>query len=276
MKRKLASIMTAALILTPALSANISTVNAAYQPYSVSSASDTVSLAEYDDGLLIDHVVFYPKEMTTSNKKYPVVVWGNGTTVSWDVYEELLSQIAAAGYIVVANTDRFCGTGITESASVDFIIKEGNDKKSLFYNKVDAEHIGASGHSQGGMSAVNAARRNPKIDCVFDIQGCDLSSEASQLKVPTFFVTATDDQIVFSPLVKASYNACKAPCVYASLKNITHFGPVDNSSASLFSEYAVKWFDAFLKNDNAAKKVFLNGGKLSKDSRWTDYSSKNF
>lgn len=22
--------------------------------------------------------------------------------------------------------------------------------------------------------------------------------------------------------------------------------------------------------------VFLNGGKLSKDSRWTDYSSKNF
>ena len=103
MKRKLASIMTAALILTPALSANISTVNAAYQPYSVSSASDTVSLAEYDDGLLIDHVVFYPKEMTTSNKKYPVVVWGNGTTVSWDVYEELLSQIAAAGYIVVAN-----------------------------------------------------------------------------------------------------------------------------------------------------------------------------
>lgn len=76
MKRKLASIMTAALILTPTVSANISTVNAAYQPYSVSSASDTVSLAEYDDGLLIDHVVFYPKEMTTSNKKYPVVVWG--------------------------------------------------------------------------------------------------------------------------------------------------------------------------------------------------------
>ncbi len=276
MKRKIISLMASALILTPTVSANLSSVNAAYQPFSVTSVSNTVSLAQYDDGQLIDHAVFFPKDMAASNKKYPVVVWGNGTFASWDAYEELLSQIAAGGYIVVANTDRFCGSGLTESESVNFIISEGSDKNSIFYNKVDAEHIGSAGHSQGGMSAVNSARLNSKIDCVFDIQGCDLSYEASQLKVPTFFLTSTDDMVIKSPLVKASYNACKTSCVYASLKNITHFGPVDGHSASLFSEYAVKWFDAFLKNDKSARAVFLNGGKLSKDSRWVNYTSKNF
>jgi len=276
MKRKIASIMAAALIATPTLAANLSSANAAYQPYSVTSVSSTVSLAKYDDGLLIDHVVFYPKDMTTSNKKYPVVVWGNGTFASWDFYEELLSQIAAGGYIVVANDDRFCGTGVTESASVDFIINESKDKKSIFYNKVDAEHIGSAGHSQGGMSAVNAARLNSKIDCVFDIQGCQLRYEASKLTVPTFFVTATEDEIVSSSWVKNSYTGCKAPAVYASAKDLTHFGPVDGYQASIFSEYAVKWFNAFLKNDKTAKAAFLNGGALSKDSRWVDYASKNF
>ncbi|MCR4794574.1 MULTISPECIES: dienelactone hydrolase family protein [Ruminococcus] len=276
MKRKIASILAAALIATPVLSANLSTANAAYTPYSITSVSNTVNLAKYDDGILIDHVVYYPKDMTASNKKYPVVVWGNGTFGNWNNYKELLSQIAAGGYIVVANNDSFCGSGVTESASVNFIINEGKDKNSMFYNKVDAEHVGAGGHSQGGMSAVNSSRLNSKIDCVFDVQGCQLQSEASKLKVPTFFVTSTQDSIVSSSWVKNSYNACNVPAVYASVKNVTHFGPVDGNQASIFAEYAVKWFDAFLKNDSSAKAAFLNGGKLSKDSRWVNYTSKNF
>jgi dienelactone hydrolase len=276
MKRKIASIMAAALMATSALALNVSSANAAYKPISITSVSNTVNLAKYDDGLLIDHVVYYPKDLTTSNKKYPVVVWGNGTFADWDNYQELLSKIAAGGYIVVANTDSFCGTGVTESASVNFIIKEGKDSKSMFYNKVDAEHVGAGGHSQGGMSAVNSSRLNSKIDCVFDVQGCQLKSEAAQLKVPTFFVTSTQDAIVSSSWVKNSYNACKAPAVYASVKNGKHLDPCDNHAPAIFAEYAVKWFDAFLKNDSTAKAAFLKGGKLSKDSRWVDYASKNF
>lgn len=276
MKRRIASIMAAAIMATSALAANVSTANAAYKPISITSVSSTVNLAKFDDGLLIDHVVYYPKDMTTSNKKYPVVVWGNGTFATWRSYTELLSKIAEGGYIVVANTDRYCGTGVTESASVDFIIKEGKDSNSMFYNKVDAEHVGAGGHSQGGMSAVNASRQNTAIDCVFDVQGCQFQSEASQLKVPTFFVTATQDDIVSSSWVKNSYNACNTSCVYASVKNGKHLDPCDNHAPAVFAEYAVKWFDAFLKNDKSAKAAFLKGGKLSKDSRWVDYASKNF
>lgn len=275
MKRKIVSIMAAALILTPALAStqNIANTVAAtnYQTY----LDGTVYSVKLND-LLYKRTVFFSKEMTTSNKKYPVVVWGNGTFVTSSVYEEILSQIASKGYIVVATNDRFCGAGISESVSVEYIISEGKKSGSVFYNKIDAEHIGSAGHSQGGMSAVNSSRLNSKIDCVFDIQGCQFSYEAAKLTVPTFFVTATQDNIVPSSWVKDSYDACNAPAVYASVKGGKHLDPGDNHAPEIFAEYAVKWFDAFLKNDSSAKAVFLKGGALSKDSRWVDYASKNF
>ena len=275
MKRKIVSIMAAALILTPALASTQSiaeTVAATnYQTY-LNGAVYSVKL----DGLIYQRTVFFPKEMTSSNKKYPVVVWGNGTFVTSTVYEEILSEISSKGYIVVACNSRFCGPGVSESASVDYIISEGKKSSSIFYNKVDAEHIGSAGHSQGGMSAVNASRLNSKIDCVFDIQGCQPAYEASKLKVPTFFVTSTNDIIVGSSWVKDSYDACNAPAVYASVNGGRHLDPGDAHAPAIFAEYAVKWFDAFLKNDSSAKAVFLKGGALSKDSRWVDYASKNF
>lgn len=275
MKRKIVSIMAAALILTPALASNQCIANAVsasdYQTY----LDGTVYAVKRND-LLYERTIFFPKEMTESNKKYPVVVWGNGTFVTSKVYEELLSQIASKGYIVVANNDRFCGTGISESVSVEYIISEGKKSSSIFYNKVDAEHIGAGGHSQGGQSAVNSSVRNSKIDCVYDIQGCQTVLEANRLKVPTFFVTSTNDKVVNSLWVKASYNACNAPSVYASIKNGKHLDPGDAHAPEIFAEYAVKWFDAFLKNDSNAKAGFLKGGALSNDSRWVDYTSKNF
>ena len=275
MKRKIVSIMAAALILTPALASTQSIANTVaasnYQTY-LNGAVYSVKLND----LLYERTVFFPKEMTSSNKKYPVVVWGNGTFVTSSVYEEILSQISSKGYIVVATNDRFCGTGISESVSVDYIISEGKKSGSIFYNKVDAEHIGSAGHSQGGQSAVNSSVRNSKIDCVFDIQGCQTKLQASRLSVPTFFVTSTNDIIVNSSWVKASYNACNAPAVYASIKGGRHLDPGDAHAPAIFAEFAVKWFDAFLKNDSSAKAVFLKGGALSKDSRWVDYASKNF
>ena len=275
MKRKIASVMVAALILTPSLPVSLCSANVAAATNYSTYVNGKVYAAQFE-GTSYEQTVFFPKELTSSSKKYPVVVWGNGTFASWDVYEELLSQISAGGYIVVANDDRYCGSGESESASVDFIVGKNSDKNSIFYNKVDVDHIGAGGHSQGGMSAVNASLKNSKIDCVFDIAGCQTPSEASQLKVPTFFMSGTKDLVVNALWVKNTYNKCKAPAVYASLKNGYHLDPVDTHSPAVYVEYALNWFDAFLKNDSKAKAGFLKGGKLSKDSRWVNYASKNF
>ena len=273
MRRKIASIMAAALMFTAATPVCLSSVEAASATSSVKIANNSVCITTFK-GNVFDQTVFFPEAMLSSNKKYPVVVWGNGTGATSSLYYDLLSQISAGGYIVVANNDRFCGSGASESASVDFIIAENKKSGSIFNNKVDVEHIGAGGHSQGGKSAVNAALRNSNIDCVFNVAGIPTQSEASRLSVPTFFTAGTNDLIVPSFLwVKPAYNKCKAPAVYASLKNGLHLTCCD--SPDVYAEYALDWFDAYLKNDSKAKTVFKKGGKLSKDSRWVDYASKN-
>ncbi|NLT09954.1 MAG: hypothetical protein GXY08_10680 [Ruminococcus sp.] len=274
MKRKITSIMAAALILTSSAPVCLSTVNAASSSASVTVVNNNVCTARFE-GSKFDNIVFFPEAMYETDEKYPVVVWGNGTFASPSLYYELLSQISAGGYIVVANTDRFCGSGESESASVDFIIAENGNADSIFYNKVDTDNIGAAGHSQGGKSAVNAALLNPNVDCVFNIAGIPSRYEASQLSVPTFFMAGTNDYIVYPALwVKPAYKKCNAPAVYASLKNGLHLTCCD--SPAVYIEYALDWFDAFLKDDEDAKSVFLDGGKLSKDKRWVEYDSKNF
>lgn len=69
-----------------------------------------------------------------------------------------------------------------------------------------------------------------------------------------------------------TYKSCKGPAVYACLKNAVHTTCCSNPNA--YSEYAVKWFDYWLKNDSQALAVFKNGGTLSKDNDWQDFACK--
>ena len=40
--------------------------------------------------------------------------------------------------------------------SLQYLLREADDSESIFYNKIDIDHIGAVGHSQGGVGAFNA------------------------------------------------------------------------------------------------------------------------
>lgn len=273
MKKKITSIMAATLLLT-AVSPSYVTANAAsFETYYYSDLNATICKAYFDD-LISGNIVFFPEEMLENNEKYPVVVWANGTFCPPAMYYDLLSQISEGGYIVVTNTDLFCGNGVSQSLSVDFIINESIDPDSIFYDKVDTEHIGSAGHSQGGKSAVNSALRDSRIACVFNIAGNTSLFESRALQVPTFFLAGSSDVLIYPTLwVRPAYNVCKAPAVYGNIANADHF--LCCNSPSIYSEYAINWFDAFLKNDEEAKAVFRSGGKLFTDSRWKEVSSKN-
>ncbi len=252
-----------------------STVSAGkYTSYSVTDSNNVVCTGDFDH-LTSGQIIFYPAEMLENTETYPVVVWANGTMCAPALYYELLSEIAAGGYIVVTNTDMMAADGTSQVASVDFILEKNDDEDSVFYNRVDTENIGAAGHSQGGRSAVNAAILDPRIDCVLSVAGSNYTYEAQELSTPTLFFTGTADMIVLSSLwVKPAYNKCTGTAVYASLRGGIH--TTCCTSPSTYSGYAVDWFDAYLKGDNEAKAVFMKNGKLSKDSSWTGYSSKNF
>lgn len=218
--------------------------------------------------------IYYPAELEALQKKYPVVVWANGTGCATDTYDRLLQKIAEGGYVVVADSSVMTADGKAQIDSIDFVTGKNGDKNSAFYGKVDLSKIGAAGHSQGGRSSVNAAQKDRRIKCIVSIAGASSKEEAKGLKTSALYLTGTADMVVVSSQwCKPSYDASEGRAVYASLKGGVHTTCMTNPDK--VSAYVISWFDAYLKNDTAAKAKFQNGGALSKDSAWQDFASKN-
>ena len=218
--------------------------------------------------------IYYPAALEALSKKYPVVVWANGTSCPTDSYDGLLKKIADAGYIVVADASVMTANGSAQRDSIDYIISQNSNSSSVFYGKVDTVKIGATGHSQGGRSSVNAAQADSRIKCIVSIAGASSADEARGLNTPALFLTGTSDMIVVSSQwCKPSYDVVTGRAVYASLKGGVHTTCMTNPDK--VSDYVTSWFDAYLKGDSSAKAKFSNGGKLSTDSAWTDFASKN-
>lgn len=231
----------------------------------------TETAASLTDG---SKTVYYPQSLTSMDRKYPVIVWANGTGCATATYNALLETFAEAGYIVVADASVMTADGTAQRDSIDYILGEATRSGSPFYNKVDMSNIGAAGHSQGGRSAVNAAQADSRIRCVLSIAGASSADEARGLNTPIFFMTGTSDAIVLSSMwVEPSYAAVTGRAVYASLTGGVHTTCMTNPEK--ISDYAVEWFDAYLKNDRAAKNTFAADGALSKDGDWQDFACKN-
>ena len=113
---------------------------------------DVVQLGDYERGAL--HIVFYPKELENSSEQWPVIVWANGTMCAPVLYTNLLRDLAAEGFVVVASSEIMSADGKDQSKSIDFILAENARAGSVFYGKIDAGRIAACGHSQGGASSM--------------------------------------------------------------------------------------------------------------------------
>ena len=117
-----------------------------------------VSYTEYDAGndTYKKYEIWYPAEMKTSDKKYPLVVMANGTGVPASKYKAIFKHLASWGFIVVGNEDGSSFGGESSSKSLDFLLKLNEDSDAIFYNHIDKENIGIAGHSQGGVGTINA------------------------------------------------------------------------------------------------------------------------
>ena len=218
--------------------------------------------------------VFYPSELKMTNKKYPVISWANGTGCPTLTYYTLLEKLAEGGYIVVADSSVMTADGKSQIDSIDYIIGKNSDPSSIFFGRADTAKIGVCGHSQGGRSCINAAQADPRIRCVVSIAGSSSVKEADGLGVPCLFFAGTNDLIVVASVwCKPSYNAVAGRAVYASLKGGIHISCM--IKPKLYSGYTLDWFDAYLKNDSDARKVFESGGELALDKAWKDFQNKN-
>lgn len=100
--------------------------------------------------------IWYPSELKSAQKIYPLVIMVNGTGVMASQYKEVFKHLASWGFIVAGNEDENSRTGASSAATLDYILALNEDENNKFYGKIDRKNIGIAGHSQGGVGALNA------------------------------------------------------------------------------------------------------------------------
>lgn len=117
-----------------------------------------VSFAEFDapDTVWEKYEIWYPSDLEQSDNMYPVVVIANGTGMKASKQSVIYEHLASWGFIVAGNEDEHSRTGASSAATLDFILSLNDDPKSVFCGRIDTENIGITGHSQGGVGAINA------------------------------------------------------------------------------------------------------------------------
>lgn len=168
----------------------------------------------------------YPTHLGAFGGPHPVIVWGNGTSLTGDdgtcAYDPVLRYLASWGYVVVAANSSSVGNGdLLRWGGVD-VANRNNNPSDPFYQKIDTSSIGVAGHSQGAVGAVNAALDMPGffasvtsfsipsrawmeffINFIDDgnMELDDLPSKAAMdgLDVPVFFLWGTEDSFAIWP-----------------------------------------------------------------------------
>lgn len=239
--------------------------------------------------------VWYPDDLESSTKKYPVVVFANGTGVVQASYEEVFKHLASWGFIAIGNDDKNSWNGYSSAKSLDLLLAQNNDSKSVFYQKINTSQIGLSGHSQGGVAVINAFSNQPSGKYFRSIFGASTTKHAlavglkwpydvSKITVPYFTVAGTgnfdagnssDKNSGIAPLWSLVENYDKLPAntpsVRARRKNTDHGDMLFKADG-----YMTAWFLYTLLGDNDAAKAFSgNSPEITKNSIWQDVAIKS-
>lgn len=252
--------------------------------------SSDVSSVEYksNNEQIGRFVVYYPTQLENETKKYPVVLWANGTGSKSDTYTSFLKHLSSWGFIVISNDDENTRTGDSLNAGIDLLIAENENADSVMYQKIDMSNIGIGGHSQGGPAVFNMATVQPHADMFKTVYAVSATSsyhtkvfkdgweyDISKVNIPTMLTAGTQsfdagtatsaDQESdektgimqgICPLWSLDENFGSLPDtvdkLYVRKKNVDH-----GDSYLQFDAYMTAWFMWHLQGDEEAAKAFI-------------------
>ena len=215
--------------------------------------------------------IYYPEELTTTDKKYPVVIFCNGTGVKASSYKPLLQHLASWRFIVIGTEEEYSWNGFSAEMSARLIKKlqenkTYGDKDNPFYNKIDLNSVGITGHSQGGVGVFNAITENKNAGiykCAVALSptnqvlanGLEWEYDATKITIPTLLLSSTgsgDENLVINKEgLESIYNDINATKVMARRMNADHGDMLYVSDG-----YVTAWFMYYLQNDKNAEKLF--------------------
>lgn len=244
---------------------------------------------ESNEELFDNYKIWYPSKLEENNSdKYPVVVFVNGTGVPYQKYGATFEHLASWGFVVIGNDDANSASGESSSITLDYILSLNSNEESVFFNKLDITSVGISGHSQGGVGAINAVTEFGNSNIFKSIYTASTTSielanalewnyDVTKISIPYFMVAGTGkvDAETIAPLESMIKNYINLnsdiKAVMARRKNTDHGDMLLNADG-----YMTAWFRYTLMNDEEASKVFLGDSAeiLSNLNNWQDVRVK--
>ncbi len=255
-------------------------------PYEVSNKdfpSENTSIQKYR--------FWYPVELETADKQYPVIIAVNASGTPAYKYEACFGRLASWGFVVVGNEDPQTGTGETTSITLDYVTRLPEDH--ILYGKLDAQNIGIVGFSQGGAGALAAVTEyeNGAIykalftgSAAYPVLAGNMGwhYDVSKVHIPYFMAAGTG---------KSDDNGAKDPSKeYAGVAPLSslienynlisddHFkvrgraaGAEHEDMLARSDGYMTAWMLYQLTGDEEAAKVFVgDDAEILNNSNWTD------
>ena len=222
---------------------------------------------------LTDFVVYRPMIM---KEKMPVLVFCNGGCMDTSIgYENMLSDIASYGYVVVAvgelqmlaqhEKDRQTPSSMVKKA-LDWISKQAADSASPYYQKIDTDHIAAAGHSCGGAQVLaNAADPRMKTYLILNAgMGTMTMADANpqslnNLHGPILYLVGGTTDVAWQN-AQVDYKAIKkVPVVLADNTKSGHGGTYEQPNGGANARMVRAWLDWQLKGKQENEKIFIDG-----------------
>lgn len=212
------------------------------------------------------HTYFFPSNIQSTGLDHPVILWGNGTGANPGNYTGLLSHFASHGFVVAAANTPNAGRGTEMLQGLSNLTTFDTTPGSPFYQAVDTSRVASTGHSQGGVGALEASK-DPRVDVTFPVEG---AFSASGVTVPTLFLAGEDDTIARPSQIRSTYTSSTAPAAYAEVADADHFTPANDGG--YFRAVGVAWARWHLMGDDDARGWFVGADcGLCGDAEMSDY-----
>lgn len=251
-------------------------------------ANGNYEVAKKEQGTLLSFekfLIFYPKELETSNKKYPVIVIQNGSGTPLSKFTTVAEHYASWGFIVIGTEELHSWNAFGAEMSIRYLERMNDNQKiedveSIFYQKVDFDKVGTVGHSQGGVGVFNAITDTThkniyKTAVSLSPTNKELAHnlfwdyDASKINIPILLVSGEgggDDFVVTGDQLTAIYNDIQSDKVAMRRKNTVH-----NEVLYKADGYVTAWFMWQLQGDTEAAKAFLGEQpEISTNPYYTD------
>lgn len=218
------------------------------------------------------YVIYYPSELETSDKQYPVIVICNGSGTPISKYPAVPKHYTSWGFIVIGTEEENAWNGFGAEMSVRHLqrlndneqIEDG--KANIFYQRIDLSNVGIVGHSQGGVGVLNAITAQAHRDIYKAAvslsptnkvlaHNLEWDYDATLVNVPIMLISGEgggDDWVVTGEQLENIYDDIADHKIMVRRNSTVH-----NEVLYAPDGYVTAWFMWYLQGDQNAAKAFI-------------------